>query len=322
MHPAFSVIFLTTLIGTAQGLFLALVTAQVYALDGILPAQTPDFYIKGSFIALVLLALGLVAAAFHLGKLEFFITRAWRGMSQWRTSWLSRELIALPLFMGLVFLYFVAHYAGMHEPLFAIGGKLMIDTSLLLGILGAVMAFALYISTAMIYASVRFMQEWHSPLTVINYTLFGLASGFALAAGFSAAVGSELVGFFTGWALIFTIASAVTRGASLYRNGRIEHKSTMQTAIGVRHTKIQQKTMGFMGGSFNTREFFHHANASTYNMMRYAFIVLVFVVPVILLLLDAPLLAFIAQYIGLLAERWYFFAEAKHPQNLYYQSIS
>jgi DMSO reductase anchor subunit len=31
---------------------------------------------------------------------------------------------------------------------------------------------------------------------------------------------------------------------------------------------------------------------------------------------------FMVQYLGLLAERWYFFAEAKHPQNLYYQSIA
>jgi len=28
------------------------------------------------------------------------------------------------------------------------------------------------------------------------------------------------------------------------------------------------------------------------------------------------------QFAGLLAERWYFFAEARHPQNLYYQAIS
>ena len=27
--------------------------------------------------------------------------------------------------------------------------------------------------------------------------------------------------------------------------------------------------------------------------------------------------AYLAQYAGLLAERWYFFAEARHPQNLY-----
>ena len=31
--------------------------------------------------------------------------------------------------------------------------------------------------------------------------------------------------------------------------------------------------------------------------------------------------AFIIQYVGLLAERWFFFAQANHPQNLYYQTI-
>ena len=54
-----------------------------------------------------------------------------------------------------------------------------------------------------------------------------------------------------------------------------------------------------------------------------------FVVPVALLgigltLASAPLLAiaFVIQYVGLLAERWFFFAQANHPQNLYYQVIS
>jgi len=31
--------------------------------------------------------------------------------------------------------------------------------------------------------------------------------------------------------------------------------------------------------------------------------------------------AFVVQYIGLLAERWFFFAQANHPQNLYYQTV-
>ena len=39
MHPAFSVIFLTTLIGIGQGLFLALYTGEVYALFKVLPPQ-------------------------------------------------------------------------------------------------------------------------------------------------------------------------------------------------------------------------------------------------------------------------------------------
>ena len=68
MHPAFSVIFLTTLIGAAQGLFLALFTAQSYAAFKLLPQ--PDahaFYGQGSLLALVLLVGGLVASFFHLG---------------------------------------------------------------------------------------------------------------------------------------------------------------------------------------------------------------------------------------------------------------
>jgi len=30
----------------------------------------------------------------------------------------------------------------------------------------------------------------------------------------------------------------------------------------------------------------------------------------------------LAQAIGLLAERWFFFAQARHPQNLYYQVVA
>ena len=45
-----------------------------------------------------------------------------------------------------------------------------------------------------------------------------------------------------------------------------------------------------------------------------------------LLVFGAPLalwwLAALSQAIGLLAERWFFFAQAKHPQNLYYQIVS
>ena len=137
---------------------------------------------------------------------------------------------------------------------FVIKAQIPVDPTLLLGIVGALMSIVLYVCTAMIYASLRFLQEWHSPLTVTNFILFGLASGFTLAAAFSAWSGVRLVGFFGTWAVIFTVLAAITRGFSMYRNGRIKHKSTLRSAIGVRHTNMRQKSMGFMGGSFNTRE--------------------------------------------------------------------
>ena len=37
--------------------------------------------------------------------------------------------------------------------------------------------------------------------------------------------------------------------------------------------------------------------------------------------LELMLFAFVVQYLGLMAERWFFFAQANHPQNLYYQAI-
>lgn len=329
MHPTFSVIFLTTLIGAGQGLFMALVTGQVYSLANLLaPQDSRDFYAAGSLLALALLLLGLFAAVFHLGKPSYFFTRAWRGITQWRTSWLSRELIALPAFTLLVSLYGTAHYVGATEPWLVVKGQLPIDATLVLGSVGVLMSLVLFVSTAMIYASLPFLQEWHSPLTVTNFLLFGLASGFTLAAAFSAWSGVDLVGFFGTWAVVFTALSAITRGFSLYRNRRIRHKSTLRSAIGVRHTRIRQKSMGFMGGSFNTREFFHGASDRTLAVVRLFFIIAVFLVPVALLgasnaLASAylPLLAFAVQYLGLMAERWYFFAEAQHPQNLYYQTV-
>ena len=32
--------------------------------------------------------------------------------------------------------------------------------------------------------------------------------------------------------------------------------------------------------------------------------------------------AAIIQYLGLIAERWFFFAQANHPKNIYYQRAS
>jgi DMSO reductase anchor subunit len=84
-----------------------------------------------------------------------------------------------------------------------------------------------------------------------------------------------------------------------------------------------------MGGSFNTREFFHGATPGKLRLVRRGFVLLAFVLPIALLagaLVTSAgallVLAFAAQYAGLLAERWYFFAQANHPQNLYYQAIS
>ena len=324
MHPAFSVIFLTTLIGAGQGLFLALYTAQVYAAFRLLPAQDPaGFYALGSLIALLLLIGGLAGSFLHLGRPE----RAWRSAAMWRTSWLSREVIALPACMGTVAAWGLVHYSGWNPALLTLGG-LQVDLSLLIGAAGTLLCFVLFVCTGMIYACIKFLQEWATPLTVVNYILFGGASGFMLATAFAAWQGSGLVDFYGGWAIVMTVTAFVTRSATLIRNARLKHKSTLQSAIGIRHARIEQKAQGAMAGSFNTREFFHGASPRKYRFVKWVFLALVFPVPVLLLTAGLAtqafsllLAAFLVQYLGLLAERWFFFAQANHPQNLYYQTV-
>lgn len=325
MHPAFSVIFLTTLIGVGQGLFLAIYTGEVYSTIKLLPPQTHAFYVTGSIIALLFLVGGLLASFFHLGHPE----RAWRSATQWRTSWLSREVIVLPAMMGAVFVYGLVHLFDLRLGIVGIDTPLSNDLSLLIGAGGTALAFLLFLCTGMIYACIKFIKEWSSPLTVINYSLLGLGSGFLFASVLAAVMTPELVSFYVAWTIVLVITSFVTRVASLVRNSRLKPQSSLQTAIGVRHNRIQQRSQGQMGGSFNTREFFHGAPEWAYRSIKWVFIVMVFVVPGMLLLAslansNALVLgtAFVAQYIGLIAERWFFFAQANHPQNLYYQTVS
>jgi DMSO reductase anchor subunit len=313
MQPAFSVIFLTTLAGAAQGLFLALYGTEISGLGALSDAESRQFLSGASLVGLVLTGLGLLASFFHLGHPE----RAWRTATMWRTSWLSREVIALPVFMLGLFLYGASHWFGL-------------GSTKLIGAVTVVLCLALFVAMAMVYASVRFLQEWASPLTLVNYLLLGCASGLTLATLLAASMG--MMALVTPYALAaaaLTLLAWVTRSASLVRNARLKPKSSLQSAIGIKHPRIVQKAQGFMGGSFNTREFFHGRSAQLLRSVKWAFLLLVFPLPLLSLALGVNtastvllLLAFVLQYLGLLAERWFFFAQATHPQNLYYQTIS
>ncbi len=312
MNPAISVIFLTTLIGAGQGLFLALYAAELGALGSVPASELRGFLVSGSVLSLALSGLGLFASFFHLGH----PTRAWRAVAMWRTSWLSREVIVLPVFMAGVFAYGVAHALGW-------GGTVP------LGAVVALACIALFICTGMIYAAIRFLQEWASPLTLANYLLLGSASGFTLATALAAVAANGLVLRCASAAALLTLAAFVTRAASLRRNARLVPRSSVQTATGIKHPRIRQTAQGFMGGSFNTREFFHGRTPGVLRSLKWVFIALVFALPLALLAAGAAassnlLLAsaFAVQYAGLLVERWFFFAQANHPQNLYYQAIS
>ncbi|HTG98023.1 MAG TPA: DmsC/YnfH family molybdoenzyme membrane anchor subunit [Burkholderiales bacterium] len=290
MRPAFSVILLTTLCGAGQGLFIA-----AFAVEGNLAFRKAAFALSA-----LLAAGGLVASFFHLGR----IRPAWRAASQWRTSWLSREVIALPVFVA------GAALCGVFP------GHLVLEIAVL------AVCVALFLCTAMIYACLKFLQEWATPLTVANFFLLGSASGFTLAAALAAALAPGLARGYALWAIALTLLGAALRMASLARNRRLRPRSSLQSAIGIAEPRIRQVSQGFTAGSFNTHEFFHGASAASLRWVRWGFLLFAFAVPTVLLGLSFFVAAFVIQYAGLLLERWYFFAEANHPQNLYYQRVS
>ena len=311
MRPQFSIIFFTTLAGMAQGLlfFLALINLEA-------PVLSATFLSNLALpVSFILLTLGLIASFFHLGHPE----RAWRAAMMWRTSWLSREVIALPVVMLLTMITFLYINSGIVPA--------WLWTAVILSTL------ALWICTAKIYQCIRFIQEWSHPSTLTNFILLGLSSGGLLLEFLlliwndpNMPVGINLV---SGINFILLFLALNLKLWMWRRNQKLKPKSNLASATGIKSSNIRQTSMGFMGGSFNTREFFHHQTDRVINNIRKITLLMVYVVPMILLAFNinspsAPqiTLALAIHYFGLLAERWMFFAEANHPQNLYYQRVS
>ena len=312
MNPSWSIVAFTTLAGSAQGLVVALAVAHLLG-----AAPAPGFTLMVLLVGLAGLLASLGSVFLHLGR----PSRAWRAMAMWRSSWMSREVIALPAFIAVVAAWALALWA-----------QAPAGWQSLLAVAALLLSALLWLCTGMVYACLRMVQEWAHPLTVLNYALMGLASGTVLAGALAAVGGEEAFAEnLSPWALGLTLLALGGRALALRRNARLIPRSTPQSATGFSHARVAQLSMGFTGSSHNTQEFFHHASPRAFSLVKPLFLLMAFQLPALLLWLAwagawsgaAPwVLALLAQSLGLLAERWFFFAQARHPQNLYYQAVA
>ena len=307
MKPAPSIVFFTVASGAGYGLLFWLGVLKPL---GLLPANTL-FGATAAIIALALIAAGLCSSLLHLGRPE----RAWRALSQWRSSWLSREGVAavLTFLPAIIFLIALAHG----------------ETSLMLpaGLLSAVGAAVTVYCTGMIYASLKPVKEWHHPMVAPGYLLFASFSGAALLA--------MLSGFWGGGFFPALVAAALGMAALFFKRAygasvdATPAASTRESATGlgfigtVRPLESPHTESNYLLREMAFRVARVHAAKlrSIALLLGFALPALFFCLAIILgggLAIALGVLAAASALAGLLVERWLIFAEATHTVALYY----
>ncbi|MFP7722338.1 dimethyl sulfoxide reductase anchor subunit family protein [Lysobacter sp. A3-1-A15] len=319
MHPAFSVIFFSTLSGAGYGL-LAIVAAL--ALHGASPGRLLLVLLP---LALALVSIGLLSSLAHLGKPQ----RAWRAVSQWRTSWLSREgvvalLTYLPaLGLGAALLPAALDGTGTAPAALGLAGVV----AALLAITGAMLTVT---CTAMIYASLPPIPAWRHRLVVPGYLLFALLTGAALAAAGAAWAGAfPAVGLRILAALVaLAAAAAIVLKLRYWRaidatplaqsRGDALGLSTRTASVFERpHTEANYLTRE-MGYVLARR---HGARLRQVALWLFGVLPLALALAALVVPAAAPFaLVFAATCAlpGVAVERWLFFAQARHLVTLYY----
>ena len=310
MHPALSVIVFTTLSGAGYGLLAWL---GLWAMAGALPANRGLAAVSLA-LSLGAITIGLMSSSLHLGHPE----RSWRAFSQWRSSWLSREGVSS-----------VATYGP--ALLFALGWLVIGSTSgiwALFGALSTVGAIVTVVCTAFIYQSLKPIQRWNNGWVLPNYLALAAMTGVLwMIAVLSLFGGSDP---FLVLVAIFCIPLAALLKAQYWRFiDRTASRSDSGTATGlgalgrVRLFEAPHTSENYLMKEMGFRIARKHAAK-----LRMIALVAAFFLPLLLtlagLLLPPGLSALCAipaaviATLGVLTERWLFFAEAKHTVMLYY----
>ena len=311
MHPAKSVIFFTTASGAGYGLLALLIAGNIL---GIMPV---NFWLAftGYAVSYVLITGGLLSSTFHLGHPE----RAWRALTQWRSSWLSREGVMAILTFIPTGLY------ALHQLFFA---DILQGLMGIVGVVGIISCVITVYCTAMIYASLKPIHAWSNGYVPAGYLLLSLMSGLVLLNGLLAVWGGTvaLLQLVTLVILGLGVAWKVAYWRFLDSSQSI---STPESATGLGefgsvklfeapHTEANylMKEMGFKIARKHAAK------------LRLITVVAAFALPFFLILISlmmggvlsliAVILAVLASAIGIVAERWLFFAEARHTVGLYY----
>jgi sulfite dehydrogenase (quinone) subunit SoeC len=305
MHPAFSVIFFTVASGTGYGLLFLIGLLGVL---GLLPIE-PKFGLYSIITGLALVTFGLLSSTYHLGHRE----RALGALSQWRTSWLSREgVVSAAAYGPILLLLYVWFYRGGDAVSFPVW-------AMLTAVLSALTVF----STGMIYRSLATIHQWYNQWTVPVYMAMALAGGgvtlLALLGLFAIDVPTLPYCVAASIALAWAVKVMYWRFVDT-----TQHQSTPESATGLGSFGTVRMLEGpHTEDNFLLTEMgYQIGRKHAAKLRRYAHI-LGFALPIALTLGSSgtgllSIAAACSFLLGAVVERWLFFAEAKHTVTLYY----
>jgi DMSO reductase anchor subunit len=309
MHPAFSIIFFTSATGAGYGLLALLGTAAAF---GLLP---PDrrLGLVSLGLALSLIVAGLMSSTLHLGRPE----RAWRALSQWRSSWLSREGIA-------------SLFTIVPTGLFGIGWILLGRTDGMVAAAGVAMAASAavtVITTAMIYASLKPIAQWSTGYTLPAYLIFALMTGAVLLDAVLHLL-SRPDRFVEITALTAIAAGWIWKRATWRHNDRLAPAATLNSATGLAGGTVRSIEWPHTEQNYVLKEMGYRVARKHAAKLRLLAQLFAFGIPLVATAVAAAagggpakiasVIAALSQAPGILVERWLFFAEAKHTVRLYY----
>jgi DMSO reductase anchor subunit len=304
MHPAYSVILFTTASGAGYGLLALL--GLVGLNHG--PASSLAFGLTSTLIALGLVTSGLLASTVHLGHPE----RAWRALSQWRSSWLSREGVAA-IVTFVPALVFAAVWSGL-VPLPSLIAPF--------GTLTTILCTLTVYCTGKIYSTLSTIRAWAQPLTVPVYLAFALSTGASLLSAIAAIFGrfQVFLAVFTAATLVFTAILKLLYWRTI---DRAPEDRTIEAATGLgRIGAVSQWELPHTSINFVQKEMgYAIARKHAQKLRRLVVILLAIAIAAVLIAIEVPPLAVVTAVAGLaatLVERWLFFAEAKHVSMLFY----
>jgi DMSO reductase anchor subunit len=266
--------------------------------------------IIGGLMAMALIVFGLLSSTFHLANPK----NAWRAFNRFRTSWLSREGVFAVVFMPLALVYLICIWFD--APLWL---------RELTGLLSAVLAWITVFSTGMIYACLKTIRQWNTPLVPANYLALGYASGSLLLLLGAVVSGLDTMPYIAMAALILSIA-AVLKAIYYFWISSPGLGPTINTATGLTRAKVKLLDTGHTHGTFLTQEFGFQLARQKAGLLKIVVFVLGFALPGLMLVWvfnqqggqAAAIVAVVAGIIGAAVERWLFFAEARHVVNLYH----